>query len=232
MQAAMAVATQRVRVGCLVTGNTYRNPAVLAKLAVTVDHLSGGRLEFGIGAAWAEVEHSMYRIEGLDHRVGRLSESLQILRSLWTSRARRSLAGTTECAMRYAIQKRFTSRIRQSGSEPAATEPSDSLRPTRTCGTHLLHCKQCRIWPALQPGSMSYAVRLVEIYPPYDGQFDTRGIALAVRSRWTQRATGPGADSPSRSFCYRKRTRFAWPLLPLKRSTTCGLSGCNSSAGC
>jgi alkanesulfonate monooxygenase SsuD/methylene tetrahydromethanopterin reductase-like flavin-dependent oxidoreductase (luciferase family) len=80
----MAEATKRVRIGCMVTGNTYRNPALLAKLAVTVDHLSGGRLEFGIGAAWAAIEHSMYGIEGLDHRVGRLSESLQIIKSLWT----------------------------------------------------------------------------------------------------------------------------------------------------
>ncbi len=84
LQAAMAEATKRVRIGCLVTGNTYRNPALLAKEAVTVDHLSGGRLEFGIGAAWAEVEHQMYGFEGLDHRVGRLSESLRIIRSLWT----------------------------------------------------------------------------------------------------------------------------------------------------
>jgi F420-dependent oxidoreductase-like protein len=84
LQAAMAEATKRVRIGCLVTGNTYRNPALLAKIAVTVDHLSGGRLEFGIGAAWAEAEHSMYGIEGLDHRVGRLSESLRVIKSLWT----------------------------------------------------------------------------------------------------------------------------------------------------
>lgn len=84
IQAAMAEATKRVRIGCLVTGNTYRNPAVLAKLAVTVDHLSGGRLEFGIGAAWATIEHEMYGIPGLDHRVGMLSESLQIIRSLFT----------------------------------------------------------------------------------------------------------------------------------------------------
>jgi F420-dependent oxidoreductase-like protein len=84
LQAAMAEATRRVRIGCMVTGNTYRNPIVLAKLAVTVDHLSGGRLELGIGAAWAEIEHQMYGIEGLDHRVGRLSESLQILKSLFT----------------------------------------------------------------------------------------------------------------------------------------------------
>jgi F420-dependent oxidoreductase-like protein len=84
LQAAMAEATKRARIGCLVTGNTYRHPVLLAKQAVTVDHLSGGRLEFGIGAAWAEIEHSMYGIEGLDHRVGRLSESLQIIKSLWT----------------------------------------------------------------------------------------------------------------------------------------------------
>src|SRR5438105_109656 len=84
MQAAMAEATKRVRIGCLVTGNTYRHPVVLAKLAVTVDHLSGGRLEFGIGAAWNEVEHEMYGIDGLYHRVGRLSESLQVLKSLFT----------------------------------------------------------------------------------------------------------------------------------------------------
>jgi F420-dependent oxidoreductase-like protein len=84
LQAAMAEATKRVRIGCLVTGNTYRNPALLAKEAVTVDHLSGGRLEFGIGAAWAEIEHQMYGFEGLDHRVGRLSESLQIIKSLFT----------------------------------------------------------------------------------------------------------------------------------------------------
>ena len=84
LQAAIAEATKRVRIGCLVTGNTYRNPALLAKSAVTIDHLSGGRLEFGIGAAWAQIEHEMYGIPGLDHRVGMLSESLRIIRSLWT----------------------------------------------------------------------------------------------------------------------------------------------------
>ena len=84
LQAAMAEATKRARIGCMVTGNTYRHPVVLAKLAVTVDHLSGGRLEFGIGAAWNEIEHEMYGIEGLDHRVGRLSESLQIIKSLFS----------------------------------------------------------------------------------------------------------------------------------------------------
>jgi alkanesulfonate monooxygenase SsuD/methylene tetrahydromethanopterin reductase-like flavin-dependent oxidoreductase (luciferase family) len=80
----MATATSHVRIGLLVTGITYRNPALLAKIATTVDHLSGGRLEFGIGAAWAANEHEMYGIFGLEHRVGLFSEGLQVIRSLWT----------------------------------------------------------------------------------------------------------------------------------------------------
>ena len=82
--AGMATATTHVRIGLLVTGITYRNPALLAKIATTVDHLSDGRLEFGVGAAWAANEHEMYGISGLDHRVGLFSEGLQIIRSLWT----------------------------------------------------------------------------------------------------------------------------------------------------
>lgn len=82
--AAMAVATKKVRIGLLVTGITYRNPALLAKIATTVDHLSDGRLEFGISAAWAANEHEMYAISGLDHRVGLLSEGLQVMKMLWT----------------------------------------------------------------------------------------------------------------------------------------------------
>jgi len=82
--AAMATATERVRMGLMVTGITYRNPALLAKIATTVDHLSGGRLEFGVGAAWAANEHEMYGISGLEHRVGLLSEGLQVIKMLWT----------------------------------------------------------------------------------------------------------------------------------------------------
>ena len=55
--AAMAAVVARARVSCMVTGVTYRNPAVLAKMAVTVDHISGGRLDFGLGAGWHEAEH-------------------------------------------------------------------------------------------------------------------------------------------------------------------------------
>jgi F420-dependent oxidoreductase-like protein len=84
--AAMAEGTKRVRIGCMVTGNTYRHPGVLAKMATTVDHISGGRLEFGLGAAWAEVEHTMLALEfgTAGDRLDRLEEACQILLALWT----------------------------------------------------------------------------------------------------------------------------------------------------
>lgn len=84
--AAMATIVQRARVSCLVTGVTYRNPAVLAKMAVTVDHISGGRLDFGLGAGWHEAEHRGYGIEfaGAGTRVAMLDEALTLIRKLWT----------------------------------------------------------------------------------------------------------------------------------------------------
>lgn len=85
--ATMAEATSRVRIGCTVTGNTYRHPAVLAKMAVTVDHFSAGRLDFGPGAGWAEAEHTMLGLEfgTVGERMDRLEEACQVIRSLWTT---------------------------------------------------------------------------------------------------------------------------------------------------
>ena len=86
MLAAMAQLTTHTRIGCAVVGNTYRHPAVLAKMAVTVDHLSHGRLEFGLGAGWAENEHEMLGLEfgSRNDRADRLEESVQVIRALWT----------------------------------------------------------------------------------------------------------------------------------------------------
>ena len=87
--AAMAVVIRQARVGCMVTGVTYRNPAILAKMAVTVDHISGGRLDFGIGAGWHEAEHRGYGIgfPGPGARVAMLDEALTVIRRLWTEDA-------------------------------------------------------------------------------------------------------------------------------------------------
>ncbi|GIW40998.1 MAG: LLM class F420-dependent oxidoreductase [Candidatus Binatia bacterium] len=83
---ALGKATQKIRVGVLVSGNTYRHPAVLAKMAATVDHILGGRLEFGIGAGWAEREHRAYGIPFYTarERAERLGEALETILRLWT----------------------------------------------------------------------------------------------------------------------------------------------------
>ena len=87
--AAMAEVTSRARIGLMVTGNTYRHPGLLAKMAVTVDHLSGGRLEFGLGAAWAEDEHTMLGLPfpGTGERIHRMGEALDLIKRLWTQDA-------------------------------------------------------------------------------------------------------------------------------------------------
>jgi F420-dependent oxidoreductase-like protein len=84
--AAMAESTARARVGMLVSGNTYRHPGVLAKMAVTIDHLSAGRLEFGLGGSWADIEHRMLGIEfpPIGARIAHLDEACTVIRRLWT----------------------------------------------------------------------------------------------------------------------------------------------------
>lgn len=83
---AMAVLTSRIRIGVLVHGVLYRDPATLAKAAALVDQMSGGRLEFSLGAAWAEREFAAYGIDypPLAERYERLDEALHIVRSLWS----------------------------------------------------------------------------------------------------------------------------------------------------
>jgi F420-dependent oxidoreductase-like protein len=84
--AALAGVTDRIRLGALVTGVTYRHPSVLAAEAVTVDHVSDGRLEFGIGAAWFDGEHHELGLEFPDTktRIERLEDAINIYRLLTT----------------------------------------------------------------------------------------------------------------------------------------------------
>ena len=79
--AALAAVTARIRLGVLVSSNTFRHPSLLAKEAVTVDHVSGGRLILGIGTGWHEDEHRRYGFELPEpaERVDRLEEAVEIL---------------------------------------------------------------------------------------------------------------------------------------------------------
>jgi F420-dependent oxidoreductase-like protein len=84
--AALARDTKRVRIGQMVTCNNYRNPALLAKMASTVDVLSHGRLNFGIGAGWYEHEYRAYGYEFPDAptRLRQLREAVQVILAMWT----------------------------------------------------------------------------------------------------------------------------------------------------
>jgi len=92
--AAMAASTERVRCGIVVSGVTYRHPAIVAKMAATIDHFSGGRMELGMGAAWNADEHREYGIDfpALRERMDRLDEALAVIKLLLSSE-RPSFAG-------------------------------------------------------------------------------------------------------------------------------------------
>jgi F420-dependent oxidoreductase-like protein len=86
LMAALAVVTDKVRLGQMCTCNSYRHPSYLAKAAASIDLISGGRLEMGIGAGWYEAEYEGYGYEFAKPsvRLGQLDEGVQIMRRMWT----------------------------------------------------------------------------------------------------------------------------------------------------
>ncbi len=84
---ALTQVTSKIKLGTLVTGNIYRNPALLAKMAANVDLMSNGRLIFGIGAGWFEAEASAYDLPfyTIPERGKRLEESVQVIKGMWTN---------------------------------------------------------------------------------------------------------------------------------------------------
>ncbi len=86
---ALGAQVPRIRIGTLVSGNTYRHPAVLAKMAATLDHISGGRVVLGLGAGWQENEHHQYGIPFYTtrERLERLDEACRVIKSLFTERS-------------------------------------------------------------------------------------------------------------------------------------------------
>lgn len=85
--AALSALVPRVRIGTLVTGNTYRHPAVLAKMAAQCDVISGGRIVLGLGSGWQENEHAAYGLEfsTVPGRLKRLEEACQVIKGLTTN---------------------------------------------------------------------------------------------------------------------------------------------------
>jgi alkanesulfonate monooxygenase SsuD/methylene tetrahydromethanopterin reductase-like flavin-dependent oxidoreductase (luciferase family) len=84
--AALAAHTRRLRLGVLVSGVTYRHPSMLAKIAATLDAISGGRVDLGMGASWSRDDHVAYGLEfpPLRERIERLEEAVELITGLWT----------------------------------------------------------------------------------------------------------------------------------------------------
>ena len=117
--AALAPLTSRMRIGTIVAGNTYRHPAVLAKMAAQVDVISNGRLICGLGAAWQQNEHEAYGIPfyTVQERLARLDEACQILKTLWTQ-----------------DRSTFKGRYYQLADAPLAPKPAQQPHPELMIG--------------------------------------------------------------------------------------------------
>jgi F420-dependent oxidoreductase-like protein len=119
--AALAVKTERIRIGVLVSSNTFRQPTLLAQQAVTLDHVSRGRLEVGLGAGWFELEHERFGIDFPPprERVDRFREAVQIVDSLLRNEA------TT-----------FDGRYYRLSDASVRPRPVQKPRPPLTLGAH------------------------------------------------------------------------------------------------
>src|SRR4051812_34441833 len=125
--AAMAAHTTKLACGIIVGGVTYRHPALVANMATTIDHVSGGRMELGIGAAWNEDEHNEYGIPfpRIGVRMDMLDEACRVLRALWTEQ-RPSFAGR-----HYTLTEARCEPKPVQGRRPGGTGAAGEKRPRR-----------------------------------------------------------------------------------------------------
>ncbi len=133
---ALAQATTRLRLGTLVTGIHYRHPAVLANMAATLDIISNGRLELGIGAGWNEEESGAYGIElgSVKERFDRFEEACQVLTGLLSQETTTSTASTTSSRTPATSPRVRSGRTRRSAS--AAAGRSGPCRITARYAQH------------------------------------------------------------------------------------------------
>ncbi len=130
----LAAVTERVRLGNLVSGNTYRSPALLAKMAATIDQMSGGRLEFAIGAGWHQREHDAYGWDfpSLRERSDRLEEACELIRKLFTSDGPVSFEGRY-----YSLDEApFAPKCAQTPHAPIMVGGGGERRTLRTLARH------------------------------------------------------------------------------------------------
>jgi alkanesulfonate monooxygenase SsuD/methylene tetrahydromethanopterin reductase-like flavin-dependent oxidoreductase (luciferase family) len=118
---ALARYTGRLRLGTSVLCNSYRLPSVLAKMGATLDVISGGRLDLGLGAGWFEKEYRAYGIPfpPIGERIAQLDEGVEVIRRMWTEAA--LVHGRYHDRGRHLRSRAAQRRIRRSGSAASAT---------------------------------------------------------------------------------------------------------------
>ena len=190
--------TKHVRIGALVTANSYRHPVLLAKQAATLDHVTSGRAFLGIGAGWMEYEHRAYGIPfgTARERLDRLSESVRLIRSLFDS-PRTTFAGT-----HYTIT-----------DAPAEPKPVQARLPIMVGGggerrTLRVAARYADYWHAAGPSDQ--IARKVEILRAYCAELGRRDggpvpfgsspvlitdDASAVEARWHEISAANGMDA-------------------------------------
>ncbi len=223
--AAMAQATRRMRIGTLVTGNIYRHPAILAKMAVTVDHLSGGRLTVGLGAGGDEYADGMLGLPShpARERIERLDEACQLLTRLWTEES------VTFAGRHYRLEQavcepkpvqrprpplwvgssgeRYGLRVvaeRADGWINASMNPEDLTELTRLSAVLDRHCEQVGRDPATLR-------RAVQFRLPDTADDTLRAAERYLRAGFTDILFMPYTDAP-------RRLEWLATLLPRLRA--------------
>jgi F420-dependent oxidoreductase-like protein len=127
---ALSAATERIRLGTMVSPSTFRHPSELAKVACTADHVSGGRIELGLGAGWNQREHEAYGFDFHDTRtrIQIFAEQLEIIHRQWTEESF-SFSGThytlTDCrALPRPLQRPHPPIIVGGGAKPGTVVPA------------------------------------------------------------------------------------------------------------
>ena len=121
--AAISQRTSRIRLGQMVGCNSYRNPGLLAKITSTVDVISGGRLDWGIGAGWYESEYKGYGYEFAkpSDRIGMLRETVEIVKSCGQTQRLTTTASTTRCLVQIVIPSHCSNQLRPCGLAAAVS---------------------------------------------------------------------------------------------------------------
>ena len=225
--AAVAAQTKRATIGHLVSANTFRNPALLAKMITTIDHISHGRAVLGIGAAWMEPEHTGFGIEFGDRpgtRLKWLEQALQIITGMLAGDRPSSAEGSrydvkSVLNLPAPLQKRIPILIGGSG-------PKVTLRLVAQVRRHEQPGQSHRVAPRVEVRSCRSTARNLgrdekEIERTVELQRvvvrDTREAALEREAELLDHNGGADARRGPTGLCQR-RSRESWPATPTRSS--------------